>query len=245
MRSRKSLRWVFVLCAAPLASCGGSDDRDTGVLVTPYELGNHRDCASLGVTTVRAELDDGRYIVEADCDADQVRFNLLEPGNYDVVVYGLDAAGWPVMDSLVDGPRSIDVVGDGTTVVVDPPLKLTAAPAKLQMRWGLGFGTCESTAIDSFGVTAWRGDGSDLLMETELSCDMAGEGSAQYRAVPDEERELRGDELGEVDIQPYDKDGIAVGDPITFKFASPGAGRQVKLSLNCDAGGCTGTGKPD
>jgi hypothetical protein len=245
MRSRQSLRWLLLLCGAPLASCGGSDERDTGLLVVPYELGNHRDCESLGVESVRAELDDGRYVVDGDCDADQIRFNLLEPGNYDVVVYGLDADGVPILDSLVGGPRSIDVVGDGTTVVVDPALKLTAAPAHLQLRWALGFGTCESTAIDSFGITAWRGDGSDLLMETELPCDMTGEGAAQYRLVPDDERQLRGDELGEVDVQPYDKDGIAVGDPITFTFESPGAGRKVKLSLTCDAGGCEGSGAPD
>lgn len=246
MRTGRTMRWLGLLSVlSALAGCGSDDKKDNGVLVVPYELGNHRDCASLGISGIRAELDDGMYIAEGDCDAGQVRFNLLDPGHYDVIVYGLNDDGVAVMDSLVEGPRSAEVVGGGTTVVVDPALKLTAAPAKLEMRWGFGFGTCESTSINTFGVSAWRGDGSDLLMETEVPCEMAGEGRGQYRLVVDDERALSGDELGEVDIQAYDHDGIAIGDSVTFTFDTPGPGRQVKLSLNCDAGGCDGSGQPD
>ena len=114
-----------------------------------------------------------------------MRFNLIDPGNHEVVVYGLDKHDVPVMDSLAEVRSTIDVVGGGTTVVVDPALKLTAAPAKLELRWAFGFGTCESTAIDHFGISAWRSDGSDLLMETEVDCDDAGRGP---RPVPDRAR---------------------------------------------------------
>lgn len=228
-----------------LAGCGSDDKPDNGVLVVPFELGNRRDCSSLGVATVRAELDDGQYSEETECGTGQVRFNLLKPGSYDITVYGLDDHGKAVMDSLADGPLPVDVVGGGTTVVFDPAVKLTAAPAKLMLRWDLGFGSCESTSIKSFGVGAWRGDGSDLLMETDVACEMAGEGVSQYRDVPDKQRDLSGDEFGEVEIQPYDMNGIAVGDPATFTFDSPGAGGKVKLSLACDEGGCNGSGKPD
>jgi hypothetical protein len=150
-----------------------------------------------------------------------------------------------VMDSLAGGAVKIDVVGGGTTVVVDPALKLTAAPAKLELRWAFGFGTCESTAIAHFGIGAWRSDGSDLLMETQVDCSMPGEGHGQYRTVPDMERDLSGDELGEVDVQAYDNDAIAIGEPVTFTFDVPGAGGAVKLSMNCDAGGCKGSGAAD
>src|SRR5258708_954881 len=126
MRANRTVRWLLLSFVAALAGCGAHDKKDTGVLVVPYELGNHRACGDLGITTVRAELDDG-----------------------------------------------------------------------------------------------------------------------QYRTVPDIERELSGDELGEVDVQAYDKDAIGIGQPITFTFDAPGAGGAVKLSLNCDAGGCKGTGAAD
>jgi len=230
---------------AALAGCGGSDKPDSGVLVVPFELGNHRSCKDLGIATVRAELDDGAYAEEVDCDAGEVRLNLIDPGKHQVVVYGLNAHDVAVMDSLADGPVKVDVVGGGTTVVVDPAVKLTAAPAKLELRWAFGFGTCESTSIARFGISAWRSDGSDLLMETQVDCAMPGEGRGQYRTVPDMDRALSGDELGEVDVQPYDKNAITVGQPLTFAFAAPGSGGAVKLSMTCDDGGCNGSGKAD
>lgn len=241
-RNRCFLVPATIVC---LAGCGSDDKPDNGVLVVPFELGNRRDCDSLGVVAVRAELDDGQVVEETDCDSGQIRFNLLKPGSYDIAVYGLDENGKAVMDSLAEGQLPIDVVGGGTTVVFDPAIKLTAAPAKLLLRWELGFGSCQSTSIKSFGLVAWRGDGSDLLMETEVDCDMPGEGAAQYRAVPDEERALRGEDFGEVEVQPKDKNGIAIGKPTSFAFESPGAGGKVKLSLKCDEGGCEGSGEPD
>ncbi len=243
--THRYLAILLSLALLPLAGCSDDEADDSGVLVVPYELGNRRDCESLGVVAVRAELDEGQYVEETDCGAGQVRFNLLEPGSYDVAVYGLDEEGYAVMDSLVDGPQPIDVVGGNTTVVFDPAVQLVAAPAKLQMRWELGFGSCESTSIETFGIVAWRSDGSDLLMQAEVPCDMAGEGHAQYRLVPDIERELSGEEVGQVEIQPFDRNGIAIGDSVSFEFEAPGAGRSIKLSLNCNVGGCEGTGTPD
>ena len=245
MRTGLSKRWLGVLLAVAGIGCGAEDDPDIGMLVVPYELGNARDCESLGIVAVRAELDGGDYVEESDCDDGEVRFTLLPPGRYEAVVYGLDERGVAVMDSLVDGPAAIDVVGGGTTVVFDPPIVLTAAPAQLKLRWQFGFGSCESAAIDRFGVTAWRSDGSELLMMTDVACEMPGEGRGQYRSVPDDERELSGDELGEVEIQPYDEHELAVGDPVVFGFDSPGPGGEVRLSLDCDVGGCDGTGMAD
>jgi hypothetical protein len=245
MRSARSIGVLALGCFSALSGCSDGGGKDTGVLVVPYELGNRRDCAELEIVAVRADLDDGSFSEETGCEAGELRFNLLEPGRYDVVLYGLDEDGVEVMDSLADGPLPVDVVGGGTTVIFDPAIKLTAAPAKLDLRWDLGFGSCESAAIGSFGVVAWRGDGSDLLMETELDCETPGEGAGQYRRVPDEERELAGEELGEVEVQAYDENGIAMGEPVTFLFESPGAGGKVQLSLRCDEGGCRGSGSPD
>jgi len=236
--------WLGVLLA--LASGGCSEEgHDTGVLVVPYELGNRRDCEQLGIVAVRAELDQGDYVEETDCDVGEVRFNLLEPGRYDVVVYGLDADEVAVMDSLESSPLAVDVVGSRTTVVLDPAARLTAAPAKLKLRWEFGFSSCESALIDTFAVKAWRSDGSELLMESEVECAMPGDGRGQYRVVPDEERDLSGDELGEVEVQPYDINALPVGEPVIFDFETPGPGHEVRLSLSCNAGGCDGSGTAD
>ena len=174
-----------------------------------------------------------------------MRFSLLPAGRFDVELFGLDRDGVAVMDSLGDVPAAIDVIGGGTAVVFDPAVKLTAAPAQLKLRWQFGFGSCESSEIDRFEIAAWRKDGSELLMESELACSMPGEGRGQYRLVPDLDRELSGDELGEVEIQPFDVNDLSVGEPIVFGFPAPGAGREVKLSLTCNAGGCQGSGTLD
>ena len=46
-------------------------------------------------------------------------------------------------------------------------------------------------------------------------------------------------------MQAYDKDMIAIGEPVTFMFDAPGPGGAVKLSMNCDDGGCNGSGNAD
>jgi hypothetical protein len=238
--------WSLLSLSAVLASgCGSEDGERPGVMVVPFELGNARECGTLGVRSVRAVVDGGDFVEEVDCDAGMIRFNLMMPGTYRVALYGLDERGVPVMDSLAVGPHEITVIGDGTTVVADPAIQLTAAPARLLLRWDFGFGSCESTGVTSFGVTAWREDGSELLLDTEIPCNLQGEGREQYRLVPDLERELSGDEVGEVEIQPYDGNGVAVGDSVTYLFAAPGPGQGVRLSLSCDDGGCEGSGQPD
>lgn len=244
MRPVRILRPLAALCLVAAFGCSDQGP-EPGVLVVPFELGNQKDCDSLGVVAVRAELDGGDFVEEVDCEAGQVRFNFLMPGTYDLALFGLDADDVPILDSLATENLRVSVVGEGSTVVAEPTVKLTAAPARLLLRWELGFGSCESANIDHFELSAWREDGSELLLETELPCEMSGEGRDQYRLVPDLDRELSGDEVGEVAIQPIDGDGLAMGGELLFTFAAPGAGQQVKLSMSCDAGGCDGTGEPD
>lgn len=247
MGSARRAAWLSIAVLL-LGGSGCSDDtpKDTsGVLVVPFALGNRKSCEELGITGVRVELDDGAYVEEAECDAGEVRFSMVPEGRYDLVAYGLDERGVGVMDSLATGPMPVDVIGDRTTVVVQPAVTLTAAPAKLLLRWELGFGSCESARMGGFTVSAWRADGSELLMESEVACDMPGEGAQQYRLVPDVGRELSGDAVGEAQVQPFDVNDLAMGDPITYTFDSPGPGGKVKLSLSCDDGGCQGSGEAD
>jgi len=245
----RSLHYVasvaLTLSAAPRSSCASDESMEAGVLVVPFELGNRRNCEDLCIVAVSGELDDGDFVEEVTCEAGELRFGYLEPGRYKVILYGLNEDDVPVMDSLVDGPRSIQVVGQGSTVIFDPPLGLTSAPARLRLRWSFGFSTCEAASIEGFSIAAWRSDGSALLMESEIGCSVLGEGREQYRLVPDLGRELSGDEVGEVEVQPHDGKGYAIGDAAIFTFDAPGPGGEIKLSLACDEGGCDGSGEAD
>jgi hypothetical protein len=215
------------------------------MLVVPFTLGNGRDCGDFDVSAVRAELDGATLMREADCDAGRVRIDGVMPGAYELAVFGTNPEGVDVMDSLATGMRTVHVVGDGTTVVAEPPLVLTAAPARILLRWDFDFGSCDSAGIERFELTAWRTDGSQLLLSTFLPCTMTSDQPGQYRSVPDIERRLSGDELGEVSVQALDEHGLEIGDPVLFGFQSPGSGYAVKLSVECDDGGCGGTGEAD
>ena len=234
-----ALGWLLIGGA-----CGDAAD-STGTLVVPFELGNRRTCAALAVKTVRAELDDGLFMEEAPCSNGQVRFKELPAGSYRVRLFGVDANGVATMDSLQSGAVQVNVVGNDTTVVTQPAVTLTAAPAHLLLRWSFGFGTCKGIGIERFVVKVWRVGGDELLLDASLPCESEGEGADQYRSIPDGARQLGGGETGEVSVQPLDKTGVKVGEPVMFSFDAPGAGRNIKLSLTCDEGACSGMGKPD
>jgi len=229
---------------ATLSACVAGTGSDSGALVIPYDFGKSRDCTTMGVVSVRAELNSGDT-VEASCKRGRVRFDALEPGSYKVVMYGLDADGTAVVDSLASGPVGVDVVGGNARVVVDPPIQLVPAPAKLKLRWTFSFGSCESDEIDGFTVTGWHIDGTTELIVANLPCKTPGDRPERCRQVPDPGRTLAGDQLGAVDVQPYDESTLAVGDRVAFSFTPPGAGSEILLSIRCDEGGCQGSGEPD
>jgi hypothetical protein len=251
MRDRASIRaTIACVCAlgwlpiAAGAGCSQASD-STGTLVVPFELGNRRTCSALAVKTVRAVLDDGMFSEEAPCSNGQVRFRDLPAGSYHVRLFGVDANGVSIMDSLHSGDVVVNVVGNDTTVVAQPAVTLTAAPAQLLLRWNFGFGTCKGVGVDRFAVKVWRSAGDDLLIDAAVPCESEGDGPDQYRKVTDSMRQLGGGEMGEITVQAVDKTGVKVGEPVQFRFDAPGPGRSIKLSLNCLEGACTGSGKPD
>jgi hypothetical protein len=240
---RNTVSCLVALCL--MGSACGSQTTSTGTLVIPFQLGNRRTCDALGVKTVRAELDDAMYVSEAPCSNGQVRFKELAAGSYHVRLFGVDGTGVAVMDSVESGKVVVNVIGEDATVVVQPAVILTAAPAHLLVRWNFGFGTCKGVGVDRFAVRVWHKDGDELLLDATLPCSAEGDGEEQYRSVPDVDRQLGGGEVGEVSIQPLDKTGIAVGEAVVFRFDAPGPGHDIKLSLNCSEGACSSTGKPD
>lgn len=235
------------LAGVLLAACGGDDGGGggSGILVVPFELGNDRSCESVGVESVRAELKGTDLEGEADCNAGQVRIKNVPAGSYRVTMSALDSNGVAVMDNVSSGDATASVSGEGHTDVVDPKVTLTAAPAHLKVRWNFSFSSCKGAGIDTFDVKAWRGSGDTLIVKETLSCTEEGEGRGGYRPIDDPERRFGGDVGGEVSVQPLDKDKVPVGKAAVFKFKAPGAGHDVKVTVDCNEGSCSGSGKPD
>ncbi|HET6336536.1 MAG TPA: hypothetical protein VFG30_25105 [Polyangiales bacterium] len=223
-------------------SCDEKKD-DHGTLIVPFKLGNDRSCDDFNVKTVRGVLDHGdsddddSYSDEVKCETRELRFESVPSGSWRLRLFAYqdDDDENAVMDSLQNDDLRMNVIGDGTTVVAERKVMLTASPAHLLVRWSFGYGTCKSAGIGSFVVTVWRNDGSDLLLEDELDCEAVGDAEdGYYRKIPDEKRLLLGNDSGEVAVQPLDTDGKEIGEALSYTFKAPGPGQDVKLSLKCD-----------
>jgi hypothetical protein len=234
-------RLVAVLACAVLGLAACSNTKDNhGTLIVPFKLGNDRSCSDFNVKTVFGVLgdtDDPASEDEVKCETKELRFENVPAGTYKLRLYGYtaDDSDVPVMDSLQDNALTMNVIGDGTTVVADRKVMLTSAPAHLLVRWSFGYGTCKSAGIGSFAVSVWRNDGSDLLLEDELDCGAVGKADdGYYRKIPDERRMLAGNDSGEVAVQPLGPSGDEIGEALSYDFKAPGPGKDIKLSLKCD-----------
>lgn len=229
--------------------CNKDENKPLGTLVVSFKLGSGQSCSQADVTRIKATLDEDEYVEEVDCSEQEVRFDAIKTGTYDLKVYGIDKDGFAVMDSLDMDPDKTEVsITEGSTVTVD--VRLTSTPAKLKIRWKLDSDTYDdwnSLGIESFEITAWNEDGADVLLDTEIDRSKAADDKDHYRIVADPDRELKGDDFGSVQVQPLDKNGTKVGSKpaAEFSFESPGAGRVVKISVTCDNSGCKGSGSPD
>ena len=265
MPTSRSLSRVLLVAFAVSVLTGCFEDEDPpGSLIVPFKLGNNKECKDFKVKRVVGKLDDDGddgdedddriYEDDVRCEVEQIEFNDVPAGSYRLRLFGYDGEDYAVMDNLDSEDLSVNVIGD-ETVLADRAVMLTPAPANLLLRWSFGFGSCKSAGIDKFLINVWREDGSARLLEYEMDCDKVGEGEEYYREVPDSKRRLAGDVVGEVSVQPLDRSGAEVGEPLGFTFQSPGAGRDVKLSFECaadpeyaDGKGkelCTCSGKPD
>jgi hypothetical protein len=236
------------LLACAFVACGdGGDDSSgsPGTLVVEFVLGNNLTCDDVGVKRVRAELNEMQFVEDAPCSAMQVRFLNIPAGTYKIRMYGEDDKGMDIMDNYSKtGSTSIEVSG-GDMNSFPRPITLFAAPAHLFVRWDMGFTSCKGVGVVSFLINAWRGAG-ELLVEQTLDCLLEGDGPDQYREIADPERNFTGSEAGEVFVQPLDKEMARFGAPAVFRFKAPGAGQNVKITVDCGSTGyCGGSGKPD
>lgn len=229
---------VSLSLVAGLAGCGDPDE--PAKMTVPYQLGNNLDCDDVGVSQIVGTLDGDVYEERVDCGEDLV-FESVSAGRYTLVVEAETQDGLVVLDNGATpaSDRTFEVLGTGTEVTVERQT-LTDSPVELQVRWDFDFTSCNGTGIDAFKVTAFDDAGTGILLTEELACDANG-----YQTVEDEGRELGGNIFGQVSIEPIDSGNEPIGEPVSFAFEPPGAGRIIRLSMVCDDVGCTGTGMPD
>jgi len=227
------------------AGYGGTATPGASVMVTvPFRLDQGRTCQEMGVDAVRVELGDMTYVATAPCGDGQVQLlNVLE-GSYALHVVGLNAGGIVVADDFSSSVKTLTVRGPDAMTGTEPAT-LTAAPAQLLLRWDLGWGRCTSFGIDHFAVTLRRPATADSLLETTLACALEGDDVGRYRRIPDPERRVAGSEPGAVSVQPKGRNGAAVGSESRIMFDAPGAGHEVRMTLDCSSAVCASTGKPD
>jgi hypothetical protein len=230
MPTIRSTVQIASLCLLVLPACA---DEGPGSLIIPVRLGNNKTCDEVEVTQLRASLDDGEYVEEAECEEDEVRMGGIAAGEYDLTVQGLAKDGIAIMDNLADGPFEVRVIGDGATVTVDEQ-QLLDAPARLLVRWDFMFTQCTDANIEEFDVSAYETGGTALLLRSTLECLAPADEADGYHTVPDPDRELKGGLVGEAELSW----GPDADQRVSYVFEPPGAGRAVRLGLVCDASGC-------
>jgi hypothetical protein len=234
-----------VLAALLLASCNNDEK---GSLQLSFQLGSGKSCTAFSIKKVAAvlvskEKDQGdSYEEKVNCSDGEIRFSDIPSGSYTIKLYGYDSKNVAVKDSE---PQDVTVKA-GKTVTIETSIRLLDAPAVLKVGWNLGLSSCKLAQIGGFSITAYNADGSDILFEDKkVACTDSNIDDEGYHVIPDEDRDLKGDNFGEVDIQPYDTNSEPLGDPIQFTFDSRGPGGVIELLLTCDKTGCEGSGEPE
>jgi hypothetical protein len=248
MSTRTARQMVVIVLTTVLAvllsaSC---QYEEKGSLQLSFQLGSGKSCKEFGIKKVEALLvskDESEYSEKVDCGDGEIRFTDIPAGTYSLKLYGIDSHNAAIKDSETQDAT----IKGGQTLTIETPIVLLDAPAILKVGWDLGLSNCKSSEIGGFSITAYNSDGSDILFKNKkIDCDSdSNVDEDNYHIVPDEGRDLKGNDFGEVDIQPYDTNSEPLGDSIHFTFDSPKPGEEIKLLLDCDKTGCEGSGVPE
>lgn len=231
-RSLLSISALLILTSA--SACGGDEDELFSLRV-PYQLGAGLGCEQAKVSTVRVVLGAAReQVFEQACDGlGELSLAGVQKGTWPIAVEGVDAQGATIMGSKVQNPDArVEVIGDGA---VTQKMTLANLPAKIEIRWNLGFGDCASFNLGDFQVGAWDVSGATQLMGAAINCNepMIAD---MYRALPDPNGALNGANLKFITIQPRLTDGQAMGPLLRAELKTPpGPGYVVRLGLLCNA----------
>lgn len=247
--SRLGLRALGMLALLGFSTSCQTTAREYGNLTVPFVLGNWVSCDDAGIAYVQAVLDgDVENAQVVDCDQGEIYFTDLPAGGYSVVIYGYSsetsASETPVMDSLASPEVYVDVAGNAS---VSDMVFLTAAPVELRVRWQWDYISCENADVSFFEIKAWTADALSPLLTQQIPCDTDETDFDKYRLVPDPDRDLKGNIIGQVSVTPYREDGRILGnrEGAKFVFSPPASGETVRLTVSCGDYGCEGSGSPD
>lgn len=242
LHPKKILSCALLSLVALTTACGGEGEMFTVTL--PYQLGAGLNCQTAKITKIRAVFGALReHNFEGTCDGTgQLIANAVPKGTWPLTIEGIDPAGAVTMSSSVgSAPPNVEIIGDGATT---PKLTLANLPAQVQLRWDLGFGSCESLNLKGFKVDAWDRSKGRMLMSGMIDCG-AKPNEQMYRSLPDPNKQLSGTELMALTIQPTLKDGKSFGNSLTVDLKGPpGPGYFVRLGIKCDANTGTCTADP-
>lgn len=202
----------------------------------PYQLGAGMSCQEAKIVNVRVKLGAlGDQVFEGPCDDSGVlAVEGVQEGEWSMVVEAIDAQGVVTMSSAVatQAPK----VDFNKNAFETPRATLASVPAKVKLRWNLGFGTCENMNLKGFRVQAWDASKARLLTSGEIACG-APLDAEMFRVLGDPNGLISGSDLQALTIQPLRNDGQDFGAPIRVDLpAPPGPGYSVRVSFNCVAG---------
>lgn len=233
MASLKQLSgWALSLLACTTA-CGGDD---VYVASVPYQLGVGMSCQEAGIVKLRVKLGKlADQVFEGACDdTGSLTLEGVQEGKWSMIMEAMDAKGVVTMSSAVASvPPTVDFKQNEQ---VTPKMTLASVPAKVKLRWNLGFGTCENMNLKGFRVQAWDASKARMLMSGLVECN-APLDEQMFRVLPDPNSLLSGAELRALNIQALRGDEQDFGAPIRVDLAAPpGPGYSVEVSFTCVAG---------
>lgn len=212
------------------------DGNDVYVASVPYQLGAGMTCQQANIVKLRVKLGKlADQVFEGACDdTGSLTLDGVQEGEWSMIVEAIDAKGVVTMSSNVaTAPPTVDF---NQNEQVTPRMTLASVPAKVKLRWNLGFGTCDNMGLQGFGVQAWDESNARLLLSGSIDCK-APLDAESFRVLADPNGLLSGSDLRALTIQPLSTNGQDFGGPISVNLpAAPGPGYSVEVSFNCVGG---------
>ncbi len=248
-RTLRSTACLPLLTALALAGC----TQDPGNVEIPFSIGaSSVTCETANVATVEMTLteisDEGgedplEYQGSAPCTDGSVTCTGIAATNYEVTAVGVSSDGLTTWDN--QDPSSLKKVEAlaGQDVTTEE-VRMTPTPARILVRWELtkggAQGQCSGVETKKFQISAFDEDGFNALLSADaVDCD-AEQAESPYHVIPDPDRDVAGDRLGQIDIAPQDADGNPVGSPSTVILDQPpGFGVSVRVVVSCVDDECT------
>lgn len=244
MNFKHLVRTGLLSLLALSTACEGDESY---VVSVPYQLGAGMTCQQANIVKLRVKLGKlADQVFEGACDdSGALTIEGVQEGEWSMVVEGVDPKGIVTMSSSVATvPPVVDFKEND---MATPRMTLASVPAKVKLRWDLGFDTCDKMQLKGFRIQAWDQSQARLLLAGSIACN-APLDAQSFRNLADPNGLLSGSDLQALTIQPFLNNEQDFGAPIQVKLpAPPGPGYAVEVSFKCvgstpDVPGACGSG---